>query len=72
MKNIRIGKEVKLKTGLEMTIIGECNIVENNQLTKKLVGKFENSVYVNNTLCSYHLFGLYDIEGVDAECVQVE
>ena len=68
---IEIGQQVNLKTGITIKVVGETNVNVDGRETHYLIGKLPIPKFVHDdTLTKFHLFDLYDIEGMEIEDIK--
>lgn len=61
---LQLGSEVKLETGLSVTVVGEVDIIDNGRQMKKVVGRLSTPQFVkgSTTLLCYHLFSISEVQ----------
>lgn len=68
---IGIGQQVNLKTGISVSVVGETDVNIDGRVTHYLIGKLPIPKYIHDeTLTKFHLFDLYDIEGMEIEDIK--
>lgn len=56
-----LGEGISLLSGINVTVVGEVDILDDNRRMKKLVGRLQTPVFVKGQLVPYILFSINEV-----------